>query len=121
MSGERNADARARRPAGGEWTLLAGRRELLDPGGRRVEVTPKEYRFLELLVSHAGGTAPRGELLESLYGRGDERAQRALETLVRRTRQAIEGATGALAPIRPSTASATPSTPRSPAADAGWS
>ena len=87
------------RGAGEKWTLLAGQRVLLDPRGRRVEITPKEYRFLEILASRSGGTAPRGELLESLYGRGDERAQRALETLVRRTRQAIEGATGALAPI----------------------
>ena len=99
MSGERNADARARRPAGGEWTLLSGQGALLDPRGKRVEITPKEYQFLELLVSHAGGTAPRDELLENLYGRDDESAQRALETLVRRTRQAIAGATGALAPI----------------------
>ena len=96
-------------PTGEEWTLLSGQGALLDPGGKRVEITPKEFQFLELLVSHAGGTAPRDELLESLYGRGDESAQRALETLVRRTRQAIAGATGALPPI---TASATPSPPR---------
>ena len=84
---------------GGEWTLLAGQRGLLDPLGTRVDLTPKEYQLLELLVSHAGGTAQRDELLEGLYGRGDGSAQRALETLVRRTRQTIAMATGGLAPI----------------------
>lgn len=86
-------------PAREPWRLKSRERLLIGPDGERVELTPKEFRFLQLLAAAAGRTRPREELLQELYGRADEAAERALETLVRRTRQTIaEGAAG-VAPI----------------------
>nr|WP_207188731.1 response regulator transcription factor [Thiocystis minor] len=73
----------------GVWRLLAGQRALQLPDGNQLELTPREYRLLYLLANGEGEPVPRAVLVESLYGRQDESAQRALETLVRRTRKKI--------------------------------
>ncbi|MBK1718345.1 response regulator [Thiocystis violacea] len=77
------------RTAPGVWRLLAGQRALQLPDGNQLELTPREYRLIDLLANGEGEPVPRAVLVESLYGRQDESAQRALETLVRRTRRKI--------------------------------
>jgi len=78
---------------------VARERVLIAPDGQRVELTPKEFQFLQHLATSAEGASRREDLLEVLYGRNDESADRALETLVRRTRQTIAGGTGGVVPI----------------------
>ncbi|MGA8890210.1 MAG: response regulator transcription factor [Anaeromyxobacteraceae bacterium] len=95
----------SRRPPAGSapprapWRLVTRERMLLGPGGERVPLTPKEHRFLQHLAAGAGRTVRREDLLGALYGRTDESAGRALETLVRRTRQTIAEKAGGIAPI----------------------
>ncbi|AGA90866.1 response regulator with CheY-like receiver domain and winged-helix DNA-binding domain [Thioflavicoccus mobilis 8321] len=76
------------RPLAG-WRLLARRRALAIPDGAILELSPKECRLLELLAPGDGTAVQRADLLERLYAREDESAERALETLVRRTRRKI--------------------------------
>lgn len=73
----------------GVWRLIARQRALMFPNGYLLELTPREYRLLYLLAGGDGEPVPRCLLLDALYGRQDESAQRALETLVRRTRKKI--------------------------------
>ncbi|MTW19928.1 response regulator transcription factor [Allochromatium palmeri] len=71
------------------WRLLIRQHRLQRPDGQLLELTPKECQLLELLARGDGDPVPRSTLLTELYGRVDESAARALETLVRRTRQKI--------------------------------
>lgn len=83
------ATTQTARAAPGVWRLIAGQRALQLPDGGLLDLTPREYRLLYLLANDEGEPVPRAVLVESLYGRQDESAQRALETLVRRTRRKI--------------------------------
>ena len=87
--------ARPRAP----WKLKSRERVLVAPAGQRIELTPKEFQLLHGLASREGSAGLRKDLLEALYGRADESAERALETLIRRTRQTITGIVGGVAPI----------------------
>jgi DNA-binding response OmpR family regulator len=84
-----SADARTSHVANGVWRLLARQRALMLPDGGILDLTHKEYSLLSLLAAGDGAPVPRLLLVDSLYGRQDESAQRALETLVRRTRKKI--------------------------------
>ena len=81
------------------WIYMARERILTSPEVKRIELTPKEAHLLAALLAEAGHTVRRAQLLEAIYGRQDESADRALDTLVRRTRSKIEAATGTPAPI----------------------
>jgi DNA-binding response OmpR family regulator len=82
-----NATANADAP--GVWCLIASQRALRLPTGELITLTPREYRLLYLLANGNGEPVPRAVLLDALYARQDESAQRALETLIRRTRKKI--------------------------------
>lgn len=84
---EPRPDAGTARP--GVWRLIARQRALMLPTGELLALTPREYRLLDLLAEGDGEPVPRAVLVDALYGRQDESAQRALETLVRRTRRKI--------------------------------
>lgn len=75
--------------APGGWRLLKQQRAILFPDGAVLGLTGREYCLLEKLAASQGKPVLRGEILDLLYRRQDESAQRALETLVRRTRQKI--------------------------------
>ena len=64
--GER-AGNRARAITRGELVVDPDRHEVL-LGGRRVELTPKEYELLDYLASHAGRAVSRDQLLERVWG-----------------------------------------------------
>ena len=81
------------------WTFAARQRILTSPTAQRIELTAKEAHLLALLTAPPAGTVARRKLLEALYQRQDESADRALDSLVRRTRHTIEAATGSPAPI----------------------
>jgi DNA-binding response OmpR family regulator len=77
------------RVASDAWRLLARQRALVLPDGHTLDLTPREYRLLDLLAAGDGILVGRASLLGALYGRQDESASRALETLVRRTRKKL--------------------------------
>jgi DNA-binding response OmpR family regulator len=81
------------------WTFAPWQRILTSPAAQRIELTAKEANLLALLTAPPAGTVARRQLLEALYRRQDDSADRALDSLVRRTRHTIEAATGSPAPI----------------------
>ena len=81
------------------WAFAPRQRILTSPAAQRIELTAKEAHLLELLTAPPAGTVARRRLLEVLYQRQDDSADRALDSLVRRTRHTIEAATGNPAPI----------------------
>jgi DNA-binding response OmpR family regulator len=81
------------------WTFAPRQRILTSPAAQRIELTAKEAHLLALLTAPPACTVARRKLLEALYQREDESADRALDSLVRRTRHTIEAAIGSPAPI----------------------
>jgi two-component system copper resistance phosphate regulon response regulator CusR len=57
--------------------------------GRRLDLTPKEFALLELLVARPGTIVTRMELVEQLYGAVDETNTNSLEVLVGRLRRKL--------------------------------
>ena len=57
--------------------------------GSLLGLSVREYGLLAQLATNDRQPVPRAMLLDALYARQDETAQRALESLVRRTRQKI--------------------------------
>ena len=76
------------------WALDRGRRRLSPPGGQGIALSPQETATLELFSAAGTSTVERARLMESLYGRQDESAQRALDNLIRRLRQKIANGNG---------------------------
>jgi DNA-binding response OmpR family regulator len=71
--------ALARRPAGLRGAELRVSDLLLDPlkrevrrAGRRLDLTAREYGFLDFLLRHAGETLTRAEILDGVWGEGAE-------------------------------------------------
>ncbi|MSP22380.1 MAG: response regulator transcription factor [Dehalococcoidia bacterium] len=71
--------ALVRRPAGLRGAELRVADLALDPlkrevkrAGRRLELTTREYGFLEFLMRHAGETLTRAEILDGVWGDGAE-------------------------------------------------
>lgn len=72
----------------GELILDKKRRQLF-VSGREVELTPKEFDLLALLMSHRGEAIDRETLLEQVWGYGFAGGTRTLDVHVRRLRQKI--------------------------------
>ena len=64
--------------------------------GARVQLTPKEYRLLQILAQHAGKVVTHQHLLREIWGPAHVEASHYLRILVRKTRQKIE-----IEPTRP--------------------
>jgi DNA-binding response OmpR family regulator len=85
--------ALARRPAAalpptlesGDLTLDPGRRVALR-GGRRLELSPKEFALLECLMSRPGRVVSAEELLERVWDEAADPFTTAVKTTVRRLR-----------------------------------
>ncbi|OOV86777.1 response regulator transcription factor [Oceanospirillum linum] len=75
-------------PAG--WQLNSRSWSLVTPASEEIDCTVKEYRLLYMLAETPSEPVRRPRLLQTLYGRDDESAQRALDTLVRRLRKKIQ-------------------------------
>jgi len=54
-----------------------------------IGLSPLEYRCLSYLMHHAGRVVPPGELIEHLYGHGDDRDPNAVEVLMGRLRKKL--------------------------------
>jgi len=69
----------------------------LDPGARRVtrgeellNLTPREYRLLELLMRNPGRAVSRDTILETVWGVGTEISENTLEVFVRLLRVKVD-------------------------------
>lgn len=72
------------------WQLNSKSWSLITPRNDDIECTVKEYRLLSMLAETPSEPVKRPKLLMALYGRDDDSAQRALDTLVRRLRKKIQ-------------------------------
>lgn len=63
--------------------------------GARIDLTPTEYSFLKLLVTHAGEVLPRPRLLQDVWGVHFDPGTNVVEVLVRRLRLKIDEPFGA--------------------------
>jgi two-component system KDP operon response regulator KdpE len=63
---------------------------IVEVGGVRVQMTPKEYRLLQLLAQHVGKVVTHQHLLREIWGAAHIEAAHYLRILVRKTRQKIE-------------------------------
>lgn len=81
------------------WRLDLAQRQLWDPAGIRVDLTPRECRLLALLARQPGQSTPRSLLEGALYPQGGDSAHQALNTLVRRLRRKLAQAGAAADPI----------------------
>lgn len=57
--------------------------------GAPITLSPLEYRCLSYLMHHAGRVVSPGELIDHLYGHGDDRDPNAVEVLVGRLRRKL--------------------------------
>jgi DNA-binding response OmpR family regulator len=81
------------------WVLDHARRQLAAPNGAAIPLSPQETLICELFYAAGSAHVERRAMLDRIYGRDDESAQRALDNLIRRLRQKIGELTGAPAPI----------------------
>jgi two-component system OmpR family response regulator len=72
------------------WSLDVRMRELVDPGGVRVELTSTEFELLRTFCDHPGMVLGRDELAKLAQGRRVEPYDRSVDTLVSRLRSKIE-------------------------------
>jgi two-component system KDP operon response regulator KdpE len=57
------------RPAGWRWWAGSGHRAArVTIGGARVDLTPREFEVLKVLVAHAGRLVTHGRLLRAVWG-----------------------------------------------------
>jgi len=64
-------------------------RRVVHRDGAAVAVTPREFRVLEYLALHRGRVVSRTELLEHLYGEGDDTASNVLDVYVASLRRKL--------------------------------
>jgi DNA-binding response OmpR family regulator len=93
----RRAEMTARAPAVAESPLphigaivFDHDRHLVSKDGQPVELRPKEYDLLAVLMTHAGHAFERGELLDAVWGVGWIGDPRTLDVHIRWLRQKIE-------------------------------
>ena len=98
-AGGPTADA-AGRLSVGAVTLDVARR-LVTVDGARVELTPREYELLKVLLSRAGSVVTRGRLLRAVWGTGYAEESHYLHVYVSRLRRKLAAAdpSGAAAEI----------------------
>jgi DNA-binding response OmpR family regulator len=85
---------------GGTWQLHRDSWTLDAPDGSNVELTAKEFRFLEALIKIPEKPVGRDHLIHLLGYSDDEYASRAMDSLVRRIRRKIEECTHLPSPIK---------------------
>lgn len=84
----------------GTWQLHKGAWTLTTPEGTKMELTSKEFRFLEALIEIPERPVGRDRLISLLGYSDDEYANRAMDSLIRRLRRKIEERTENPAPIK---------------------
>ena len=92
----RAALRRHSRGAGGEHIVQAGpllidlAARTVSVDGTRVQLSPKEYRLLQVLAQHAGNVVAHPQLLKEVWGAGHAHDTHYLRIFVRKLRYKIE-------------------------------
>jgi two-component system OmpR family response regulator len=73
------------------WRLEETARDLVSPGGRRVDLTSSEFDLLLAFVRQPGQALSRDALLGTLRGREWRYFDRSIDTLVARLRKKLAG------------------------------
>lgn len=81
------------------WHLDTLRRKLVSPSGVPIELNHNEFKLCYRLAMQNGDVVSRAQMLESIYKRDDDSAQRALDTLISRLRKKISEYTDGSSPI----------------------
>lgn len=91
--------ALARRPAETHMDVLEHAGLRLDPQARRatakgamLQLTPREFALLELLLRHRGRVFPRADILERIAGSDSEASDRSIEVVVFGLRRKLDDA-----------------------------
>jgi two-component system OmpR family response regulator len=74
------------------WTIHPGRRQVLDPGGRAVELTGGEFDLLVALVERPQRVLSRDRLLDLTKGRAASLFDRSIDVQIGRVRRKLESA-----------------------------
>jgi two-component system OmpR family response regulator len=72
------------------WTINLSKRELLSPGGNKVELSSGEFDLLFAFVSNPNRVLSRDQLLDLTQGRTLDPYDRSIDVLVSRLRRKIE-------------------------------
>jgi two-component system copper resistance phosphate regulon response regulator CusR len=70
--------------------VLDSRRRRVERAGRRIELTPKQFEILELLLRHAGCAVSRSLILERVWGLGFETRSNPIDVHVNGLRARID-------------------------------
>jgi two-component system, OmpR family, KDP operon response regulator KdpE len=73
----------------GSLTIDLAQRSVM-AAGEAVQLTPKEYRFLQVLARHAGNVVSHQQLLKEVWGKAQADQAHYLRIVVRKLRQKIE-------------------------------
>lgn len=73
-----------------QWTLNAGRRELLGSDGVAIPLSTAEFRLLNVFLDHPGAVLSRDQLLDLTVGRVADCFDRSIDNQVSRLRKKIE-------------------------------
>lgn len=76
-------------PSAREWRFLAGRRELIAPGGPPVPLTSAEFNLLNIRVLNTGTPLDRDYLSRAVFGRVYSAIDRSIDNLVARLRRKL--------------------------------
>jgi two-component system response regulator TctD len=68
--------------------------------GRALELSRREFRLLEILVSRLGQVIPKQRLMDQLFSLDDEVSENALELYVSRLRRKLDGSPVAIVTVR---------------------
>ncbi len=75
----------------GGWTIDAGRREVVTPGGAAIRPTAREFDLLWYLADHKGMALSRGQILEAVWGYEYFGETRTVDVHIRQLRKKLEG------------------------------
>lgn len=88
--GGTGAEGRALRLAVGDLTLDLVSREV-SRAGQKIDLSPREFRLLEVLMRHAGKPCPRSQLLSEAWDFNFDPGTNLVEVYIRRLREKIDG------------------------------
>ncbi|MGD9946113.1 MAG: response regulator transcription factor [Burkholderiaceae bacterium] len=86
--------------AGRGWELSVDGWFLLEPNGQRIPLTPSERPIVRILVTNAGRTVARADLMKTLGEYGDYYVNHRLDVLISRLRQKVRQQAGRPLPLK---------------------
>ena len=73
-----------------KWKLDRHKHILIDAEGVAIALSSKEYRLLEIFISHPNQILTRDQIMENLYDKDFDPFDRTIDVLIGRVRKKIE-------------------------------